>query len=149
MVKKIMLMVLFTSLIINSINTVYADELADEEEILEQYEGVVCNEYLTKYIRFGWNNDDSEVLKLQEFLNDYLGKSLILNGHYNLETFAAVKEFQGIFKEEILSPWGLEEPTGFVYITTKRKVNNLYCPEANIPIPSPLEIHDGYPLAPR
>ena len=31
------------------------------------------------------------------------------------------------YSKDVLEPWGLLEPTGYVYITTKKKINEIYC----------------------
>lgn len=101
-----------------------------------------CGIYLNDYLQFGAQNDKEEVLKLQSFLNENLGVSLKLNGIFDAQTLAAVNAFQLKYKEEILAPWvaiglldSVNKPTGFVYRTTQRKINDLYCEELNLPIP--------------
>ena len=85
-----------------------------------------CN-YLLEYIKLGADNNPYEVEKLEKFLNDYEGESLVVNGIYEKSDFEAVKRFQSKYGSEVLSPWGLKGPTGYVYYTTKKKVNELYC----------------------
>lgn len=101
-----------------------------------------CGIYLNDYIQFGAQNDPEEVNKLQSFLNELLGVGLKINGVYDTQTLAAVNAFQLKYKEEILTPWvkiGLhpnsDTPTGYVYRTTQRKINDIYCKELNLPIP--------------
>ncbi len=87
----------------------------------------VCTPYLTKTIRLGENNDKDEVKKLQRFLNENQGEKLIVDGIYNQDDYDAVKRFQIKYRSEILDIWGLSEPTGFVYVTTRSKINSFYC----------------------
>ena len=87
-----------------------------------------CPVYLLKFIKFGEANDPVEVAKLQTFLRDYEGFSNIaITGFYDEATLAAVMIFQVRYKEAILTPWGIDFPTGYVYITTTLAINNLYC----------------------
>ena len=86
-----------------------------------------CPVYLTKFIKFGAANDSVEVRKLQLFLRDYMGLEVPVTGSYDEATFAAVKIFQLRYGAAILKPWGIDYPTGYVYITTTLAINNLYC----------------------
>lgn len=87
-----------------------------------------CEPYLRGFIRTGANNDPAEVTKLQQFLKTYEGfTDLAVTGTYNSATLAAVKALQSKYRDDILGPWGLERNTGFVYFTTKKKINELYC----------------------
>jgi hypothetical protein len=72
-------------------------------------------------------NNPVEVQKLQVFLTQNEGESLENDGAYNSKTIAAVKRFQSKHLAEILAPWGITQPTGSVYHTTKKKINELYC----------------------
>ena len=106
-----------------------------------------CGQYLYEYIHIQKENNPEEVTKLQLFLNDYMQKGLEINGVYDTVTFDTVKEFQVKEKEEVLEPWGIDEPTGYVYITTQRRINNIKCPELDLPMPDWLaadtNIHDN------
>ncbi len=88
-----------------------------------------CGEWLSKYIRYGWNNDPFEVLKLQYFLRTFEGFEVGLTGVYDEPTLQAVMIFQRRYSDDVLNPWGLsvDQPTGFVFITTKLAINNIYC----------------------
>ena len=98
-----------------------------------------CGPYLLKFIKLGADNDPVEVKKLQSFLNGYLGLNLPVNGIYDQATYEAVKQFQLLLKNEVLAPWVVinclpseEIATGYVYRTTTRAINNIFCPT---PIP--------------
>ena len=101
-----------------------------------------CGLYLRSYIKLGAQNDVTEVMKLQVFLNMNLGKNLPITGFYDSNTYNAVKEFQVKYGTMVLSPWvpyGLPNsstPTGYVYKTTKRWINELMCSELNLPMPA-------------
>jgi len=86
--------------------------------------------YLKNYLKIGEDNDIEEVKKLQIFLRDFEGFSnLAVTGMFDQETFDTVSAFQIKYKEEILAPWGIDVPTGYVYYTTQNKINELYCNE--------------------
>ncbi|MCK4799905.1 hypothetical protein KAS31_02910, partial [Candidatus Parcubacteria bacterium] len=87
---------------------------------------VECN-YLLEYIKLGADNNPVEVKKLEWFLNEFEGENLAINGIYEQVDFDAVSRFQERYLEDVLSPWSHTEATGYVYITTKKKINELYC----------------------
>ncbi|MBU4115980.1 DUF5011 domain-containing protein, partial [Patescibacteria group bacterium] len=86
-----------------------------------------CN-YLLEFLKIGANNNPQEVIKLQRFLKDYEEfENLEVTGFFDQKTFDNVSEFQIRYGSDVLSPWRHEESTGFVYITTKKKINEIYC----------------------
>ena len=88
--------------------------------------GAACT-YLNDYIGFGRQNNSTEVLKLQAFLRDKEQMDIPLTGDFDVTTETAVKLFQAKYAGEILAPWGTDIPTGYVYITTLRKINQIQC----------------------
>ncbi len=80
-------------------------------------------------------NKNADVEKLQKFLNDAVHTNLEITGLFGAETDAAVRKFQSQNADEILSPWGLKNPTGFVYLTTQRWINLKSCATLDIPMP--------------
>lgn len=84
-------------------------------------------DYLHGFIKRGWNNDPTEVMKLQSFLSIFDGASLMVNGVYDDASYNAVVKFQEKYFNDILAPWGHDRGTGFVYLTTRKKVNEIYC----------------------
>lgn len=94
-----------------------------------------CQDYLTEYIRYGADNNKEEVKKLQTFLNEYEGEQLPVTGFYGEMTLSAVNRLQRKYAEEILTPWGITEPTGYVYITTQRFINDKKCGGKTLPMP--------------
>jgi hypothetical protein len=79
-------------------------------------------------MRRDWNNNPVEVLKLQYFLRSIEGFSnLEATGVFDQATFDAVSAFQIRYFGDILEPWGHTTSTGFVYILTKKKVNEIFC----------------------
>jgi hypothetical protein len=108
----------------------------DEGKVLG--EQASCGIYLSKYIRYGRKNDAGAVKKLQTFLNDYLHLSLPVNGIYTKTTETAVKQFQLQHMDKVLAPWKINKPTGIVYLTTVAAINNIICPDLNLPVPNNL-----------
>lgn len=94
-----------------------------------EYKPETCALYLTKYIRFGDENDNGQVIKLQNFLNDHEGEHLQVDGEYKRLDEEAVMRFQAKYND-ILKAWGLKQATGYVYIYTQRMINKLYCEKA-------------------
>ncbi|GEM_PF-1825177 len=96
-----------------------------------------CAPFLTTYLRAGAQNSD--VTKLQSFLNEQMGSNLPLTGMFGPMTEKAVNEFQLAHKTAVLAPWvafGLPNEnttTGYVYKTTTHAINSLFCP--GIPMP--------------
>ena len=97
----------------------------------------VCN-YLLEYIKLGSVNNPVEVEKLERFLNEFEGENLAVDGIYDQTDYEAVKRFQVKYREDILDPWNHDEATGYVYITTKKKINEIYC-EREFPLTSSQE----------
>ncbi len=86
-----------------------------------------CN-YLNDHLRKDFDNNPVEVMKLQAFLRIFEGQSdLAINGIYDNATINAVNLFQSKYKDDILTPWGHTAPTGYTYILTKKKVNEIFC----------------------
>jgi len=84
--------------------------------------------YLRDYMRRDLNNDLIEVLKLQAFLINFEGHSNVsLTGVFDQATFDAVSAFQIKYFNDILEPWGHTDSTGYVYILTLKKINEIYC----------------------
>lgn len=87
----------------------------------------LCEPYLTSYLRAGTPNDPTEVIKLQRFLREKIDTSLAPTGHFNQATEQAVRAFQRRHRATVLIPWGIDSPTGYVYYTTQKQINEIYC----------------------
>jgi hypothetical protein len=87
----------------------------------------MCPDGINSYIREGKKNDSDEVKKLQEFLNEEMDLKLEVNGVYDAETIKAVKAFQLKYADKILTPWGINEPTGYAYKLTIWWANAIIC----------------------
>jgi hypothetical protein len=101
------------------------DVILIAEKLVEEKQE--CSPYLTTYIRSGALNDPEEVRKLQTFLNDYERHHLTVTGQYDRATESAVRAFQEKHRADVLDPWEIETPTGYVYYTTQKHINELYC----------------------
>ena len=103
-------------------------------------DGDFCVEpYLVASLGLGRENDSAQVVRLQKFLNEHLGASLAVTGVFETTTESAVKDFQLRYAADVLTPWGITSPTGFVYLTTKKKINELVCQKAFPLTPEELE----------
>jgi hypothetical protein len=79
-------------------------------------------------MRIDFQNDPEQVTLLQIFLKDMEGYSYVnVNGVFDQATFTAVEAFQTKYASDILTPWGITAPTGYVYILTLKKINEIYC----------------------
>jgi hypothetical protein len=88
----------------------------------------VCAPFITKYIKIGAVNDAIQVKRLQIFLKYYQGFSDVNEtGIYDHATYTAIKAFQSKYAKDVLVPWNLTSATGFVYMTTAKKINELFC----------------------
>ena len=86
-----------------------------------------CDPYLKSFMRLGQNNDQAEVEKLQTFLAEHLPYELPVSGVFDGPTEEAVLNFQERYRGEILDPWGIASPTGYVYLTTRKAINEIVC----------------------
>jgi len=87
-----------------------------------------CMSHFSSYIKPGVTNNADEVRKLQIFLrDDEKIAPLEVSGIYDQSTINAVISFQEKYASDILGPWVEQKGTGYVYITTKQKLNQLYC----------------------
>ncbi|MDQ5927635.1 MAG: hypothetical protein QG633_73 [Patescibacteria group bacterium] len=90
--------------------------------------------FLRDYQHINTKNDPAEVNKAKAFFNAYLGMSLPLDGTFDMPMFNAVVQFQNMFKPDVLDTWTEEFPslndnaTGYLYQTTKWKINSIICP---------------------
>ena len=98
-----------------------------ESEAAPAEEVIACDQYLTKFIKFGGTNDPEQVTRLQKVLKDFEGADVAEDGVYDRRTLAAVHAFQTKYAADILAPWGEKKSTGYVYLTTRKKVNEIYC----------------------
>lgn len=88
---------------------------------------ITCPGYLRSYIRYGTNNRSDDVMRLERYLNEYEGEELDVDGYYSREDERAVMRFQEKYRAEIMEPWGMSTPSGYVYSHTLRQINALHC----------------------
>ncbi len=89
---------------------------------------LTCSSYISDYLRIDLPNNPTEVTRLQAFLKTFEGETnLPITGIFDQATLDAVTRFQTKYQGDILSPWGYSAPTGYVYILTKKKINELFC----------------------
>lgn len=93
-----------------------------------------CSALLTTYMRMGKKNDPTQVMRLQQFLKDH-GYNVSVTGYFGPITRAAVMKFQQDHANDILAPWGIKDPTGYVYKTTLFEINKVACPTLNAEAP--------------
>ncbi|MFM2340099.1 MAG: hypothetical protein RLZZ360_735 [Candidatus Parcubacteria bacterium] len=92
-----------------------------------------CGLWLEDYMQKATTNDTYQVLKLQVFLT-LQGYATPLTGIFDDTTEANVKLFQAKYADTVIKPWfekGIvphNRPTGFVYKTTRWKINDIMCP---------------------
>jgi len=95
---------------------------------IPEFVGVAsCDAYLTEFIKFGGQNNEMQVRRLQRVLKDFEGMDVDVSGLYDARTHRAVHAFQQKYASDILQPWGINQSTGYVYLTTRKKVNEIYC----------------------
>lgn len=99
---------------------------------------------LKTYIKAGAKNDPAEVAKLQSFLRAFQGDNISMNGIYDEATQKAVRTFQSKYLGEVMGPWGATQSSGFVYITTLKKINQLACQSPFVLSANDLAIIDSY-----
>jgi Prealbumin-like fold domain/Putative peptidoglycan binding domain len=89
----------------------------------------ICN-WNTQYLRRGWNkNVPGDVQTMQNFLNIEMTSGLAVDSVFGPLTEAAVKAFQAKYKADILTPWGINSPTGIWYLSTTTKAKEIMCGE--------------------
>jgi uncharacterized delta-60 repeat protein len=94
---------------------------------------LTCNPF-RNYLKLNSKTNNVDEVKLwQAFLNKYNNESLPITGYYGPLTSNAIKRFQLKYKDEILTPWNLTNPTGYTYKTTRAKGNSLLgCSEGEL-----------------
>ncbi len=66
-----------------------------------------------------------KVAEMQQFLSVEMDRTFPESGVFGLATEQAVSAFQRKYAEDILTPWGIDSPTGYWYRTTPRKANEI------------------------
>jgi len=82
---------------------------------------------VSTYMKIGAVNNTADVTKLQAWLNDREGIKVNVTGTFDQATKDAVISFQRKYLGDIMGPWDATRPSGFAYITTVKKLNELAC----------------------
>ncbi len=82
--------------------------------------------FLSKPVRYGYANNPEDVKLLERFLNTYENTTLTVDGVYAHNDYVAVVTWQEKYASEILKPWGLTKGTGYVFITSLRKIQKVH-----------------------
>lgn len=118
-----------------SVDIVNTDEIAQEwdtreedvDELSDSQENInICDTPLVGPIGLGRENLSQEVQALELFLISR-GDQVEIDGIYGEDDFEAIKRFQLEYKEDVLDPWGIENPTGYVGRTSISKINEIAC----------------------
>ena len=97
-------------------------------EVVEDMPKATCSPLLETYISPSGTNSRDEVGELQFFLRTIEGDTTVsLTKEYDAATIRSVHAFQMRYADDILTPWGMTESSGYVYYTTQKKVNELWC----------------------
>lgn len=91
--------------------------------------GRACDPYITGYVMANAPSsaETDTVMRIQQFLRTHMDPTLPITGVYGAQTVSAVHAFQETYRDTILTPWGLTEPTGNVYYLTLKTMNEVYC----------------------
>jgi len=100
---------------------------AATEEAEDSKEALTCSLFLYDFMKLGSETYAWEVMKLQSFLTAQ-GWETETTGVFDENTDRNIRLFQDKYSAEVLAPWGLTAPTGYVYKTTRWKINNIVCP---------------------
>lgn len=96
--------------------------------------GGSCGMRITSFIKSGQKNDVEQVKRMQSILRNFETADVDENGEYDTRTLAAVRVFQQKYASEVLTPWGIQAPTGYVFLTTRKKLNEIYCANMQFPL---------------
>lgn len=86
----------------------------------------LCQKPLLWPIKLWATNDESEVKRLEQFLVSQW-EEVEIDGVYGNIDFEAVKRFQVKYRAQILDPWSIKNPTGYVFRTTVKTMNEVAC----------------------
>jgi len=128
-------------------NTEKAKQILDEAGFVEKENGI-RERVIEKEPAFQFKNDlqvgsqGSEVQELQKCLakDPDVYPEAETTGYFGDKTKAAVIKFQEKYKEEILTPYGLNQGTGRVLKSTREKLNQLCAPHSEEVLPLSLTL---------
>lgn len=99
---------------------------------------------INSYMKLGWKNDAKDVAKLQAFLKNTEGLDVAVTGTFDEKTHAAVVAFQRKHLNLTMGPWSATKPSGFVYITTAKVINQIACKQPLTLTPAEVAIISEY-----
>ncbi|MBU6232028.1 hypothetical protein KGP36_05215 [Patescibacteria group bacterium] len=76
---------------------------------------------VSAFMKMGGDNDPKQVSRLQAFLG------VPVTGTFDQATEQAVEAFQRKHMDMVMGPWGATRPSGLVYITTAKVINQIAC----------------------
>jgi len=79
------------------------------------------------FMKLGADNNSDQVLRLQSYLKDSENLDVDVTGTFDQKTEQAVEAFQKKYLSDVMGPWSATIPSGMVYITTVKKINQLAC----------------------
>ncbi|MDO8575313.1 MAG: peptidoglycan-binding domain-containing protein [bacterium] len=88
---------------------------------------VISCPIMNSYMKIGADNLSSEVSKLQVFLKFVENIDVDITGIFDTKTDGAVRAFQAKYLSDIMGPWDATISSGYVYITTLKKINEIAC----------------------
>ena len=89
-------------------------------------------------------NNSVTVSKIQAFLIAYEKANVEINGVYDQKTRTAVASFQRKYSADVLKPWGASLPTGYAYVTTVKKMNEISCKKVRTFTANEIAMLDGF-----
>lgn len=95
------------------------------EDTILTANGSTCSSRITisQPVDFGLlTNKKEDVQKIETFLNTYEKEKLVVNGIYEKVDVAAVKRWQAKYRNLILAPMKLRNPTGTIYTLSMRQI---------------------------
>ena len=100
---------------------------------------------ISTYMKLGGvENNGGEVAKLQSFLKNREELDVDVTGIFDQKTHDAVIAFQKKYLLEVMGPWDATRPSGFVYITTSKKINQLACAQPLVLTSEEIAIIEAY-----
>ena len=115
---------------LNSSETRPEAEIEETQEATQETNNTesatICESPLIGPVVFWGDNTQAEVEKLEIFLISR-GESVAIDGIYGEDDVQAIKRFQLEYKQDVLDPWGITAPTGYVGRTSIAKINELAC----------------------
>lgn len=121
----------------NTLETASGDTISPNQNLVKESDALpetkpvadiktICSWGFVGPVAVGWKNETEQVELLETFLISQWEK-LTIDGVYDATDIEAVKNFQLEYKQDILDPWGIVAPTGYVFTTTIKKMKEIAC----------------------